>query len=74
LDSALDFLQDGDVEREAEEADEFELFDIFEDSPDIEVPYDLITQLEQKEAEFIANRGVLTCVLNKATIQTAIKK
>lgn len=74
LDSALDFLQDGDVEREAEEVDEFDMFDIFEESPEIEVPYDLISELEEKEAAFIANRGVLTVVLNKATIQQAVKK
>lgn len=54
--------------------DEFDLFDIFEDSPDIETPHDLIAELEEKEAAFLASRGVSSMQLNQETIDKAIAK
>ena len=74
LDSALDFLRDGEPEAEREVDDEFDLFDIFEDSPDIETPHDLIAELQEKEAAFLASRGVSSEKLNQETINKAIKK
>jgi len=75
LDSALDFLQDGDsLDTENDSDDDLDLFDIYEDSPDIEIPYELIAELESKEADAIANKGVSSAQLNEATIKAAIKK
>lgn len=74
LDSALDFLQDGEADGEEEEADEFDMFDIFDESPDIDTPHDLIKSLEEKEAEFIATRGVLSADVHKKELADLIKK
>jgi small subunit ribosomal protein S15 len=76
LDSALDFLQDGEAEaeEEEEEEDEFEMFDIFDDSPDLEINYDLISELGKKDLEFLANKGVPAAVAQQAVVDAAIKK
>ena len=74
LDSALDFLQDGEAEMEEEEEDEFEMFDIFDDSPDIEIPYDLIAELEKKDAEFLANKGPSAADKQQEVVDAAIKR
>jgi len=72
LDNALDFLEDGDIDEEEE--DEFDMFDIYEESPDIEVPYDLIAELEEKEALALASKGPSAQVLNQAVIKAAVEK
>lgn len=74
LDSALDFLSDGDLATTEEESDEFEMFDIFEDSPDFDIPYDLIKEYENKEMEAIANRIPSAFDINSAKIQQSIEK
>ena len=75
LDSALDFLQDGDVNgNDEEEDDEFDMFDIYDDSPDIEIPYDLLSELEAKEAAALASRTASAEELNAASITKAIEK
>jgi ribosomal protein S15 len=75
LDSALDFLQKGDGELDEEdEEDEFDMFEIFEESPDIEIPYDLIAELEQEEAVALANKLPAQEELNNAAIQAAVVK
>lgn len=73
LDSALDFLQD--AERVAdEEDDEFDMFEIYEESPDFEVPYDLISELEEKEVAAINNKLPSASDLNRANIKSALEK
>lgn len=72
LDSALDFLQKGDGDLDEEEEDEFDMFEIFEESPDIEIPYDLIAELEQEEAVALANKLPAQEELNNAAIQAAV--
>ena len=74
LDSALDFLQKGEPEADDDEDDEFDLFDIYEDSPDIEIPYDLISELQDMEANALANKLPTAEALNSVNIQAAIKK
>lgn len=73
LDSALDFLQDAERVSE-EEDDEFDIFEIYEESPDFEVPYDLISELEEKETAAINNKLPSAADLNKANIKSAIEK
>lgn len=72
LDSALDFLQDGDAGEEEE--DEFEMFDIFEDSPELEIPYDLIAELQAKDSAALASKVPAASVLNKVVINDAVAK
>ena len=74
MDSALDFLQDGESESEKEADDELDLYDIYEESPDIEIPYDLISELEEKEAMAIASRGATGFDINSANVKSAIKR
>ena len=73
LDSALDFLQDGEAEEEAE-VDEFEMFDIFDDSPDFEINYDLISEYEKKDADKLANKGQTAAEAHAADIQAAVDR
>ena len=73
LDSALDFLQDGEVEGDDED-DEFDMFEIYEESPEIEIPYDLISDLEAKEAAALANKMPSAFDLNSANIKAAVQK
>jgi len=73
LDSALDFLQDREAEAEEEE-DEFEMFDIFDDSPDIEIPYDLISELQSKDAEFARAKGPSAADKQQEVVDAAVKR
>jgi small subunit ribosomal protein S15 len=67
-------LQDGDAEVEREPEDEFDLYDIFEDSPELDIPYDLISSLEEKEAAFLANKGPSALKFNQDAINAAVAK
>lgn len=73
LDSALDFLQEGEADGE-EEDDEFDLFDIYEESPEIEVPHELIASLEEQEAVARSNKGPSALDMNNAEIKKAVEK
>ena len=74
LDSALDFLQDGEADGEDDEEDEFDMFDIYEESPEIEIPYDLLSELEEKDAAFAASKGVSAADLSKIQINAAVAR
>lgn len=76
MDSALDFLEENNAitEDDEEVVDEIDIFEIYEDSPDIEIPYDLIAKLEQQEIEAQMNKKTPQAVLNKETIKEAVKK
>jgi small subunit ribosomal protein S15 len=74
LDSALDFLQDAETNDEDAEDDEFDMFEIYEDSPELETPYDLIADLERKESEAAAGKLPATSVMNQAVIDAAVAK
>lgn len=74
LDSALDFLQDAEIDDEDAEDDEFDMFEIYEDAPEIDVPYDLIADLERKESEAAAGKLPSAADLNQATLNAAIAK
>eukprot|EP01038_Epipyxis_sp_PR26KG_P005603 gene5603-7735_t len=73
LDSALDFLQDAEAGA-ADEDDEFDMFEIYEDSPDIDIPHDLIAELEEKEATALANKLPSAAELNQVKIDAAVAK
>lgn len=74
LDSALDFLQDAEEEMNYEE-DEFSMFeDIYSEAADFEIPYDLIAELEQKEADAEANRMPAASDLNKVAVSEAVTR
>lgn len=73
LDSALDFLKDADPEAE-EEDDEFDMFEIYDDAPDFDIPYDLIAELEQKEMDDVSNKMPGATEINKASIEQAMKR
>eukprot|EP01039_Chlorochromonas_danica_P000810 gene810-880_t len=75
LDSALDFLHEAQgEEEESEEDDEYGLYEIYEDSLDIKVPYDLIAELEEREANEAANKKPSQTVANKAVIEAAVQR
>eukprot|EP00607_Mallomonas_marina_P008298 CAMPEP_0182419250 /NCGR_PEP_ID=MMETSP1167-20130531/3689_1 /TAXON_ID=2988 /ORGANISM="Mallomonas Sp, Strain CCMP3275" /LENGTH=265 /DNA_ID=CAMNT_0024594017 /DNA_START=49 /DNA_END=846 /DNA_ORIENTATION=- len=74
LDSALDFLQDGEVDNDEDDEDDFDMFQIFEDSPDFEVNYDLIRELEDKEAEAIAAKVPSAAEVFALKVQAAVEK
>lgn len=64
-----------DAEAAGEEADdEFDLFEIYEESPDLEVPYDLIAELEEKETLAAANKVPSSSIFNQANIKAAVEK
>lgn len=71
MDSALDFLEENATN---EAADEYDLFEIYEDSPDIEIPYDLIAKLEQDEINAQINKKPSLASQNEAAIKNAIQK
>ncbi len=73
LDSALDFLKDGESDG-IDESNEFDMFDIYEDSPSFDVNFDLISSLKQQDADLKANQGQSTSSINKQNIDDAIKK
>jgi small subunit ribosomal protein S15 len=74
LDSALDFLQDADTSEEEEEDDEFDMFEIYEDAPDLDTPYDLIADLEKREADSAAAKVPSAMLGHQAKINLAIAK
>lgn len=74
LDSALDFLQDAEVGGDEEEDDEFDMFEIYEETPDLDVPYDLIADLERQESEAAAGKLPAESKLNQAVIDAAVAK
>jgi small subunit ribosomal protein S15 len=74
LDSALDFLQDGVVGGEEEEEDELDMFEVYEESPDLEIPYELIAELEEKEATALATKRPSASSMNKVVIDAAIAR
>ena len=76
LDSALDFLQDAEaLDGEDEENDEFDLFEaLYEDSPDIDIPFDLIAELTENEANALANAKPKAAELNMDNIQRAMAR
>lgn len=73
MDSALDFLQDGVLDGEEEE-DELDMYEVYEESPDIDVPYELIADLEAKEAEALATKRPSASELNQVEIRNAIAR
>lgn len=74
LDSALDFLQDAETEAEADEDDEFDMFEIYEESPDFEINYDLIKEYENKEAEVLANSQPNAASIFALKVKAAVEK
>lgn len=48
------------------------MFEIFDDSPDIEIPYELISELEEREANALANAVPKAEAINKAKINESI--
>lgn len=70
----MDFLQDAEGKGEDAEDDEYDLFDIYEESPDIEIPYDLISELEAKEAAALANKLPSGAAVNKLAVNAAVAK
>ena len=50
------------------------LYEIFEDSPDIEIPYDLIQELELKEAKAASSKLPSAASINKSNILNAVQK
>lgn len=51
-----------------------DMYEIFEESPDIEIPYDLIAELELIEAKAEASKQNNQASVNKANIDAAISK
>lgn len=71
----MDFLDEvAGSDAEAAEEDDFDLFEIYEDSPDVEIPYDLIAKLEQKEIEDRMNKPVAQGVINLQNMKEAASK
>ena len=50
------------------------MFDIYEESPEIEIPYDLIADLESKEASALSSKLPSAASVNQATITAAVAK
>jgi small subunit ribosomal protein S15 len=50
------------------------LYEIFEDSPDIDIPYDLIAELEIAEAKAASSKLPSASEINKETIKIAVTK
>lgn len=69
----MDFLQEGEADAEADD-DEYNMFDIYEESPEIEIPYDLIADLESKEASALSSKLPSAASVNQATITAAVAK
>lgn len=74
LDSALDFLQDAENGGDDEDDDEFDMFEIYEDSPDLDIPYDLIAELEEKESAALAGKMPSAGELSKAQIKEVVAR
>ena len=68
-------MKNGDSEESEEsEEDEMDMYEIFEESPDIEIPYDLIAELELLEAKAEAGKQNNQASVNKANINAAVAK
>lgn len=50
------------------------MFDIYEESPDFDTPYDLIAELEEKDAQFLANKLPSAEDMNKALINAEVAR
>ena len=50
------------------------MFDIYDDSPDIEIPYELLSELEAKEANALASKTASAEQLNAQAITKAVEK
>lgn len=57
-----------------EEEDELDLFEVYEESPDLEIPYDLIAELEEKESAALATKKPSAAYLNQIEVDNAVKK
>jgi small subunit ribosomal protein S15 len=64
----------GAEEPEESEEDEIDMYEIFEESPDLEIPYDLIAELELLEAKAEAGKQNNQASINKANINAAVAK
>eukprot|EP00595_Chromulina_sp_UTEXLB2642_P000480 CAMPEP_0196761146 /NCGR_PEP_ID=MMETSP1095-20130614/288_1 /TAXON_ID=96789 ORGANISM="Chromulina nebulosa, Strain UTEXLB2642" /NCGR_SAMPLE_ID=MMETSP1095 /ASSEMBLY_ACC=CAM_ASM_000446 /LENGTH=191 /DNA_ID=CAMNT_0042110309 /DNA_START=269 /DNA_END=844 /DNA_ORIENTATION=+ len=69
MDSALDFLDE--TNASADEEDEYDFYQVYEDSPDIEIPYDLISKLETDEINALINKPIKQSEINKQNIVKA---
>ncbi len=74
LDSALDFLQDGNAGEDDKEDDMFDMFDIFEDSPDLDIPHDLIAELTEADANAAAEKRPSASDQNTQIIKAAVER
>lgn len=73
--SSIDFVET--VEENEEEPRNRRLYDfreLYEDSPDFEIPYDLIAELEEKDKQWLANRPPSKMSQNKKEIAAAMQK
>lgn len=70
MDSALDFLED--TKADEEEEDEVDLYEIYADSPDIEIPYELIAKLQQDELDREVNKALSQQSINTDKIKNAV--
>lgn len=67
----MDFLQDAEGDGD-EEDDEMDIFEIYEDSAELDMPYDLIAEIEKEEAAALANKMPSAASLNKVEIDKAV--
>lgn len=71
LGSALDFLEET-ADDEDDVDHEFDMFQIYEESPDIEIPYDLIAELEEREQALAATKTTPQSAINGENIKKAV--
>lgn len=50
------------------------MFDVYEESPELDIPYDLLAELESKDAAFLASKGPSASDANKVLIDAAVAK
>lgn len=80
LDSAMDFLSETEADiaggraSEEEDDDEVDFIELYEDSPDFEINYELISQLQEKQALAAANAPPSATKINQQNIDSSIKK
>lgn len=67
-------MQDAEGNNDDDEDDEFDMFEVYADSPDFDIPYELIAELEEKERLIAENKGTSALELNTATIKAAVAK
>lgn len=68
------FAQTALDEEDEEDDDDYDFFELYEDSPDFEIPYDLIAELEEKEAIAAANKKPSAMDQHKLKIAAAIQR